>query len=221
MEFDKGKYKVMDAKSIEVIHWKINPLMAISELALGHRIPEVLLIDKTANKPLLDRGFVPCPHCHTLHDSRTWSQQNHTVYKNWYGYYCPQCEQVIPCVRNWTAGLILGLLRLFRSQKVDQDKAKWLAQQPQRFENLTFDPVKVNWMKIGLKWGFFMFLAFMVLMPALFPPFVEGIEYEMTLNPRFLLYMAAFTGPLCTLGGLLFGFLMQKSMEKRGGSQPK
>lgn len=221
MEFDRDKYKVLHAKSIEVIHWKVNPLLAINELVMGHRIPEVLLIDKTSDQPMLDRGYVPCPHCETLHDGRTWSKQNNTVYHNWYGYFCPNCQQIIPCVRNWTAKLILMLLWPFKKHNAEQKKEQWLAQQPSRFENLTFEATWVNWVKIGFKWGFFMFLAFMVLIPALFPPFVEGIEYDMTLSPRFLLYMAAFTAPLCAFGGLLFGYFMKISMEKRGVTSKK
>ena len=176
MEFDKETYKVLDTKSIEVKHWKINPLMAINELVLGHRVPEVLLIDKTSDKPLLDRGYVPCPHCGTIHDSRTWSKQNNTVYKNWYGYFCPECQQIIPCVRNWTAHLMLMLSRPFRKGDTESRKRQWLEQQPARFENLCFDPVQVNWRNLGLKWGFFMFLAMGIGFPLLFPMFVPDIE---------------------------------------------
>lgn len=216
MDIDKEKYKVLDAKSIEVIHWRVNPGLAINELVLGQRIPEVLLIDKTSDKPMLERGYVPCPHCGTLHSGLTWSQQNHTVFNNWYGYFCPNCEQIIPCVRNWTASLILLLLWPLRFWNADERKQRWLDKQPSRFANLTFGSVKVNWMKMGLKWGFFMFIALGIGLPALFPLFIEEITYDQMLDIRFILAMIAFTLPVCALAGLLFGFMMKKSMEKKG-----
>jgi len=95
-------------------------------------------------------------------------------------------------------------------------KQRWLEKQPARFQNLTFEPVMVNWRKIGLKWGFFMYLVMGVGFPILFPVFVEGINYDRVFNFRYLLLMMAFTLPLFTLGGLLFGFMMKRSMEKKG-----
>ena len=84
----------------------LNPGLAINELILGQRVPKIMLIDQISDKPFMERTYVPCPHCDTYHDGRTWSQQNNTAFKNWFGLYCPNCGDIIPCIRNWTSALI-------------------------------------------------------------------------------------------------------------------
>jgi len=53
--------------------------------------------------------YVPCPHCHTLHDGRIWSAKNGTHRRNWFGYYCPECGKIIPCIHNGLAFLLLTI----------------------------------------------------------------------------------------------------------------
>ena len=47
MEFDKEKYKVYTWKNWMMLHWILNPGLAINELILGQRVPKVSLEDKT------------------------------------------------------------------------------------------------------------------------------------------------------------------------------
>ena len=54
----------------------------VFELILGQRIPKINLEDRTSDKPRLERSYVPCPHCETLYDSRTWSTKTGTGLKN-------------------------------------------------------------------------------------------------------------------------------------------
>jgi hypothetical protein len=54
-----------------MLHWILNPGLAINELILGQRVPKVRLEDKTIDKPRIERVLIPCPHCETLHDGRT------------------------------------------------------------------------------------------------------------------------------------------------------
>lgn len=63
MNYDTDKYKIYTWKSGVMLHWILNPGLAFNELFLGQRVPKVSLIDKTSDKPYMDRGFTPCPHC--------------------------------------------------------------------------------------------------------------------------------------------------------------
>ena len=46
MEFDKEKYKVYTWKNWMMLHWILNPGLAINELILGQRVPKVSLEDE-------------------------------------------------------------------------------------------------------------------------------------------------------------------------------
>ena len=109
MEFNKEKYKIYSWKNWMMLHWILNPGLAINELILGQRIPKISLEDKTIDKPRIERSLVPCPHCDTLHDTRTWSIQNGTAFNNWFGLYCKNCGNIIPCLTNVFSFLILAL----------------------------------------------------------------------------------------------------------------
>ena len=61
MEFNKEKYKIYTWKNWMVLHWILNPGLAINELILGQRIPKISLEDKISNKPRIERTFIPCP----------------------------------------------------------------------------------------------------------------------------------------------------------------
>ena len=109
LEFNKEKYKIYTGKNWMMLHWILNPGLAVNELILGQRVPKISLEDKTIDKPKIERTLVPCPHCETLHDGRTWSTQNGTAFKNWFGLYCGNCGNTIPCLTNGFSFLILGL----------------------------------------------------------------------------------------------------------------
>lgn len=205
MEIDRSKYKVWDSNNLNIIHWMINPGLAINELILGQRIPRITLIDQTSDKPLMERTYIPCPNCKTYHDGRTWSAQNKTALKNWFGLYCHNCNEIIPCIRNWTSGLILILTYPFWFWWINSWKRSWMDKQPQRFSNLSFEAIehkKVNWLKTGLVWGAFMFITMTLLMPL-----ITGTEYDLTI---ILINL-----PIWTIGGVAFGYTMKWWMGKR------
>ena len=139
MEYDKTKFKVWTWKYWTVIHWLINPGLMINELVLGQRLPKILLFDKTIDKPLMERQIVPCPHCGKLNDGRLWSKKN--AFKNWFGYYCPNCGKIIPCLRNLTSWLIIILTFPIWIWFVKKWKENWLSKQPMRFENFQWEEV--------------------------------------------------------------------------------
>lgn len=205
--FDINKYKVYTWKNWMTLHFILNPGLAINELILGQRIPKIMLEDKTSENPRMERRYVPCPHCDELHDARIWSTNSGTAFKNWFGLYCINCGEIIPCVRNVTSFLILILTYPIWGWFKDDLKQKWLSRQPQRYTDLEIEVGQVeyedyNWIKSGLVWGALMF----VIMTPLF--YFFGTEIS--------LYSIAFQLSIWALGGLLFGYLMKLFLGKKG-----
>jgi hypothetical protein len=209
MNIDKTKYKVWTWKHVVMLHWIINPGIALAELILGQRVPRILLIERDRSKQLAERSFVPCPHCNTIHSGLKWTPQNNTAFGNWFGYYCDNCGRIIPCLINLTSLIILSVTAplwfWFRSEW----KKKWLDKQKEKFSqplNLTLP--EYNWWYVGLRWGLFMYI-----MNALFFPLFDGTEHTLK---RLLIGI-----PIWAAGGLLFG-LTAKSMisAKKKKEQP-
>lgn len=161
MIYDKSKYRKIDWKHFMMFHWIINPGLMINELILGQRVPKVMLQERSREKPWIERFKVPCPHCETIHDGRTWSTHNNTGFKNWFGLYCPTCGGIIPCL--WNIGslvLLIATAPVWYGFK-DRWRKNWLAKQPARFSNLDLSSprrFKYDWVLQGMIWGFLMFL---------------------------------------------------------------
>lgn len=205
MDFDKSTYKVKNWKSFTYLHWIINPGLAFNEIFLGQRIPKKTLIDKTSDKPLMERTYVPCPHCKTLHDSRIWNSKNKTAFKNWFGYYCPECGKIIPCLHNGLAYILMILTYPLWGWFADDLKERWLQKQPQRFqegniENITHK--EVSWIKMGAQFGGTMFLLF--------------CGFQILLNPSEYLRLLLINIPIWAIGGLTFGYVMKYWMNTKG-----
>jgi len=184
-----------------VLHWILNPGLIINELILGQRVPKITLEDKTIDKPKFERSIIPCPHCETLHDARTWSTQNGTAFKNWFGLYCNSCGKIIPCIINVFSLIILIITFPIWVWFKDKVKNKWLEKQPQRFKNIEIEKIpnpfgNKSWIKIGLSWGLFMFIIMSVLFPLYF-----GSE----INFKTILLSII----IWTISGLLFGYTMK------------
>lgn len=202
MDFDTNKYKVWTWKNPLMLHWMINPGLAFNELVLGQAVPKVSLVEKS-NRSLPERSFVPCPHCRTVHPGLKWSLQNKTAFGNWFGLYCDNCGNTIPCLRNLTSLVLLAVTFPIWIWFIKSWKKKWLSVQKEKFSKpLRLTTPEFNWVTQGLGWGFFMFLF----MDILFPLF-EGEDYK----PLKLIISAVFW----ILGGLLFGYIMKKLMLKQ------
>src|SRR6056297_575196 len=206
MQIDKERFKVYTWKHWIMLHWIINPGLAINELVFGQRVPKVSLVDKTLDKPRSERSFTPCPHCETLHDSRTWSTQNGTAFKNWFGLYCPTCGNIIPCLTNALSFVILALTYPIRVWFIDRAKERWLAKQPQRFRNIEAEEVpdpcnNENWLKTALGWAVIMFV-------------MMGIVFLYFYGDEITVHSLLFTLMMCTVGGLLFGYSMKLFTSK-------
>ena len=190
-----------------VFHWILNPVVAINELILGQRIPKVMLEDKTLNKPKFQRTFVPCPHCKTLHDQKTWATQNGTAFKNWFGLYCKSCGNIIPCVTNAFSFLILAITFPVWGWFKKDLKSIWLKKQPKRYENSNINQEsnafnENHWIKAGLLWGAFMFLLNDIVHPYFNEEKITGAT----------LFFGAI---LWAIGGLAFGHSMNAFMNKK------
>jgi hypothetical protein len=212
MNFDKEKYKVYTWKNWMMLHWILNPGLFINELILGQRVPKISLEDKTIDKPKIEGTLVPCPHCKTQHDGRTWSAENGTAFKNWFGLYCKNCGNIIPCLTNGLSFLILAVTFPIWGWFKKDLKAKWLDKQSERYEHIDTKHIpnpfdKKRWIKLGLRWGAYMF----VLMSIVFP-FLDGKEITLkTLSLGLVIW---------TIAGLVFGYIMKlffnKSIGKKG-----
>lgn len=200
MEYDKSKFKIWTWKNPIMLHWIINPGLAINELILGQRVPKIMLIEKDSSGSILERTKIPCPHCGTLHPGLKWSTRNN-AFKNWFGLYCDTCGKIIPCLTNLTSSIILGLTFPIWIWFKDKWKNNWLQNQPYRYENLDLkngsDPFEgYGWVRQGLYWG----LSMYVIMTVLFP----------LMNGEGIILRKSLTGiPVWILGGLLFGYTMK------------
>ena len=208
MNFDKNKYKVYTWKNWMVLHYILNPGLAFNELILGQRIPKVSLEDKTSEKPFLERSYVPCPHCETLHDGRTWSTQNGTAFRNWFGLYCPNCREIIPCLMNLTTRLVLTITFPVWGWFKNSLKQRWLEKQPGRYNEIEMDQIENpfegrGWIKEGLGWGILTSILLLIFFP------IVGIDI---LSKQFVVTVLS----LVFISGPLFGFIMKLFFEQTG-----
>lgn len=191
-----------------MLHWIINPGIFINELILGQRVPNEMWIEKKSNKPLIEKTWIPCPHCHTLHDGRTWSGLNGTGFKNWFGLYCPTCGGIIPCLTNLVSALLLGITYPIRILFWDKWKQSWLRKQPARYQHIRLEKLTnpydgEGWIKQGLNFGFFMYL----MMELIFPLF----NGEKITIRGLLLGIVVWV-----ISGLFYGYIMKLFMGGKG-----
>ncbi len=215
MEIDEKKYKIWNWRTFSFFHWIMNPGIAFNELLLGQRVPKVMLIDKESEKPLMERTYVPCPHCETIHESAVWSHKNKNVFKNWYGLYCPSCGGIIPCLLNVCSRVILAITYPLWFWRKEAARAKWIEKQKQKSVQLDTAVVEhkdVSWLKIGFMFGASMFVVMTI--------FFKVVQYtddpqgdtvlEHVWDVPFLLTSLV----LWTLGGLAFGYGMKYFMGR-------
>lgn len=175
--------------------WFIVPTSAINELVFGQRLPKVALLERDSSKTLIEREFVPCPHCHTIHSGLKWSRQNNTALRNWFGLYCDNCGNVIPCRFGLASYVLLGLTFPLWYFFKDQWKAKWLEEQKLKFsEPLNLTPPKVKYWQVGVFFGLFMFVFTTIISPLIWGE-------PITLGSLLLGILT------WTIGGFLFAFL--------------
>lgn len=203
MIYNKSKFKTLTWKHWSMIHWILNPMLVINELILGQRVPKIQLLDITTDKPLMERQFVPCTHCGELNDGRFWAKKN--SFKNWFGLYCPNCGNTIPCLRNLTSLIVIILTFPIWIWIVKRWKKNWLTKQPKRFEYIKIDEItneNVLWINMGIIWGEIMYIFMTIIYPLM-----NGKEIT--------LKMILIGIPIWTICGIGFGYTMKYSIGKK------
>lgn len=206
MAYDKTKYKIWNWKHPVMLHWMINPGLAINELILGQRVPKIMLIERVAGKSLEERTKIPCPHCGTLHGGHKWSIRNN-AFRNWFGLYCDHCGNTIPCLTNLTSYLILLLTFPIWFWFKDSWKRKWIERQPERYKDIDSTHFSgpydgYGWIRQGLYWGFFMYILATFLFPL-----IDGEAITLS--------KALYGILIWTIGGLCFGYTMKLIIRRR------
>jgi hypothetical protein len=202
MKYDETKYKIWTWKNPLMLHWIINPGLAVNELILGQRVPKITLVERNSTKSLSEKTFIPCPHCETLHSGQKWSPQNKTAFRNWFGLYCDNCGKIIPCLTNLTSYIILGITFPIWYWFRESLKTKWLEEQKNRFSKpLILTQPDIKWWYVGLRFGLSMFLFMTILLPL-----IMGEE----ISQRKLLLGI----PIWLLAGLFFGIIMKPIIGK-------
>jgi uncharacterized protein (TIGR02996 family) len=93
-----------DVKNPLILHWVLNPGLAVNELLLGQRIPKVMLFCRQCMATL-----VRCVACRRL---LTQQQIGQKPIGHWVRLPCPECGADIPLLRNLLAGLVVGTGKL-------------------------------------------------------------------------------------------------------------
>ena len=104
MDFDRDRYTVWTWKHPLMLHWILNPGLAINELVLGQRVPAVTLLDRTSSRPLVERQYVPCPTCGAHNHGLVYAK---VAMGNYAGLVCAECGAPIPMMKNALTWLIL------------------------------------------------------------------------------------------------------------------
>ena len=163
MQYDKNRFKIWALPHPLILFWVLCPALIFNELIFGQRLPKVMLIDKESDKPLMERTYVPCPHCETLNDQRLWAKWN--AFGHWFGFVCPSCHQVIPCLWNIFSLAILAVTFPLWYFPARFFRRRWLEIEKKRLAKVLERPliqVKfIHWLLIGvfgwgvLSWGLF------------------------------------------------------------------
>lgn len=190
-----------------LLHWVLNPGLAVNELILGQRIPKLTFECRSCQLPYAERNFIPCPSCNTLHDSRVWTGRNGIG--NWLGLICPTCSARIPCLWNLTSLLILLLL-----------SPVWYLPYRLYFKDRRVSPptgaIPDSAMitpKTSVRMGFF-FGAMMWVAVSLVPTLVRYARVG-----TFDFYALLFGAGVCLLAGATFGILMHFTLNRKGGKR--
>lgn len=205
---DTARYKRWALPHPLVLLWFLSPTSAFNELVLGQRLPRLLLIDKASDSPLMERCYIPCPGCNEMHDARLWSQAN--AFGHWFGYVCPACMGVIPCLWSVTSLLLLAVTAPVWVPTVYFWKGRWLEFEKRRVlalrERGMPEAAGIPWANLGVVYfGGFMWVV-IDLIPQLFL-WAKGHHADWI--------KVAITLPVWLVGGWAWGRAMRFFMTRR------
>ena len=205
MQYDKNRFEIWALPHPLVLFWVLNPVAIFNELILGQRLPKVLLIDKESDKPWMERTYVPCPHCETLNDGRLWAKWN--AFGHWFGFVCPSCHQVIPCLWSIFSLVVLAITfplwyfpaRFFRRRWLEIEKETLAKVLERPLIQIKF----IHWLLMGVfGWGILSWVLFegwQVL---------DGREWDLMKMIGNL--------PIWLVSGFVWGLLMHFFMNRKG-----
>ena len=91
-----------------MIHWVLNPGLAMNELLIGQRVARQIHFCKQCGGWFQQQGqFVECSSCKGFHNAKIWDGCR---FGNWLGLVCLDCGEMIPCLLNLTSAVVLILL---------------------------------------------------------------------------------------------------------------
>jgi predicted RNA-binding Zn-ribbon protein involved in translation (DUF1610 family) len=203
MEYDRERYRAMTLPGPLMLHWVLNPGLALNEVILGQRMPALTLIDKISDKPLSERQHVPCPHCGHRNDGRMYVGR--LAFGHWYGLVCADCGRKLPIVMNVFTIAVMALTFPVWMPLNAWLGPRMLARQHAALQRAGRDAPKpappASGLRMGLGFGVAMGLFFVV------SQLVSGAEL------RAALAGGVTAGVLC---GLLFGAAMKITMTWAG-----
>lgn len=91
-----------------LLHWVLNPGLAVNELVLGQRLPRTVYTCTACPRAHAPRQYTRCPVCRRFQPLAHWGETG----GHWAGWFCPECGTAIPLLRNAVAGAAVGVGRL-------------------------------------------------------------------------------------------------------------
>ena len=212
MQYDKNRFKIWTLPHPFVLFWVLFPGAILNELILGQRLPKVMLIDKESDKPLMERTYVPCPHCETLNDGRLWAKWN--AFGHWFGLVCPSCHEIIPCLWNIFSLVVLAITVPLWYFPAWFFRRRWREKEKERLVNVLEHPLiqakSINWLLIGtFGLGGFMWLVNEIV-PQIWEVLNEGEWDLIMMFIALLIWLAT---------GFAWGLAMRFFMNRKGKSK--
>ena len=211
LEVNSAKYSRWALPHPMTLFWVLNPAAVFNELLLGQRLPKVTLIDRTSDRPLMERSFVPCPQCDAMHDGRIWGRSN--AFGHWFGYICPDCGGDIPCLWSLTSLLVLAITAPVWVLPVRRWKVRWREMDRRRAvearQAAPLAAAAVPWIRLGVfGFGSGMWLIANLVVQAI------SLKLERSFDVDFALTSL----PVSLVSGVLWGLTMRHLMSRRPGS---
>ena len=214
MQYDKNRFKIHALPHPLVLHWVLNPVIMVSELIFGQRLPKVTLIDKESDKPRTT--YIPCPHCETLNDSRLWAKGN--AFEHWFGFVCPSCHEVIPCLWNIFSLAILAITSPLWYFPARFFRRRWLEKEKKRLAKVLERPLieakSINWLLDAFGYGVSMWVMWVMwVISWVLLDVWKGREWDLSAVMFEALQVSLLTTSLmCPL--FMSGLLTEKEKEK-------
>ena len=143
-----------------------------------------------------------------MHPGRLWAKRN--AFAHWFGWVCPSCDGVIPCVWNVWSLLVLTVTWPLWYLPARIIRPHWLAFERQRIARAQNKPItpadEIPWIRLGVfGWGGLMWALFSA-----------GVAVAaLWVRQWRLLWAVPAMVPLWAGGGYLWGLIMKHSMSRR------